>query len=598
MAEESDIHCDYLELGDIDTTNEQHSKSHLYNVHRNQFERGITNENNVVEVINILGGIEQIEKTCNVNHRFLKFKSLKDQRLEYNIDDENTFWHNFCNRNTANKLISILHNKWMKVFIIIVHGTWSLWWIFLTPDWGSSEINYKLYFIYKDINLCIVSIWQIMIILGANKRIFWMVTSSFWFWFKMWLIIRYVIYFLIILYYYDVYEYQGHIFGNIVLCIHLVLLILMTCIPDAFHIDKRLKLFWSFVALFVVGSWAISDMYYSSLGTNISVGITVKGVKISGYTEMIDSEATLLLVFCKQIFTLIKNWNHGSKATILRLSPRFQLIDYNIEQMDVDEILKYYLSPQNSVNLSPSQLRKISAVLSSNEKIMATVTFHRDDTIITPILGSKTAKWIRALIFARRTVTTTLVIMSVDWMITYLFGSAYGDLFHCYYFLLLFGTFMTSNTYAIKLSISTFTFWYKIYLALRDIICWAILIYYLGIESQWSTQFGLINLMLLVIIFSSIDGVIESWKVKICSMILITAYNIIRTFWHISEKPEMDATIINVFGIYSTSIYDQMINAQFTLCVFMCKHTLALFLTKNKCVNIVQSPYIIWNDSY
>ena len=200
---------DYRELKSFDGSDyDIPSKEFLYNLHQNQLSNGITNENHVVEIIEILGGSVEIQSQCDVNRRFLQFKSLNKQPIKYILQDHETFLHHYLKHTTADKVICFLYHKYTKAAIIILHGIWSLWWIVLSPNWGSKSINFSPNFTYKLLHLPVVCIWQFFVILSTNKKIFSQLTSSFLFWFKMWFISKYVFYYLIICYYYEVYGYR------------------------------------------------------------------------------------------------------------------------------------------------------------------------------------------------------------------------------------------------------------------------------------------------------------------------------------------------------------------------------------------------------
>ena len=107
-------------------------------------------------------------------------------------------------------------------------------------------------------------------------------------------------------------------------------------------------------------------------------------------------------------------------------------------------------------------------------------------------------------------------------------------------------------------------------------------------------QIALDDLASIVFLFCVMDGVIVRHGAKICSSILVFVYYGTRLFRHLSRRREHDHTIVTLFGEYQTSIYDQMINAEYMLCIFILKQIVTLIWKKKKCVNIVQRPYIKW----
>ena len=152
---------------------------------------------------------------------------------------------------------------------------------------------------------------------------------------------------------------------------------------------------------------------------------------------------------------------------------------------------------------------------------------------------------------------------------------------------------LTINISAIRLSMRSFMFWFKMYLVIKGTVCWCLLIFEFDHKPE-STQLSLVNMFMLVFIMSVVDGILESKKVNICLSTIIFIYFSIIAYVHMRKRPMQDNTMLSIFGIYTTSIYDQMLDSEYTLCIFMFKQTVAQMLRNNKCVNIVQRPYIKW----
>ena len=142
----------------------------------------------------------------------------------------------------------------------------------------------------------------------------------------------------------------------------------------------------------------------------------------------------------------------------------------------------------------------------------------------------------------------------------------------------------------------SFVFWYKIWLGVRDVILWQILLYKFGIDRDnvIVDQIGYLNLLMVIILFCVMDGMIVNRKAKIIVSISIFAYYAARAISNLLKAPSKDHTYMNVFGIYSFSVYYEMLNAEYSLCIFMLKQTVTLILSPNTCVNIVKTPHIKW----
>ena len=105
---------------------------------------------------------------------------------------------------------------------------------------------------------------------------------------------------------------------------------------DGFNVGRKHKIFWICIAILVVGSWAALDVYYGDIPTNKAASVSIGRIRISVYSEMIDAEGTLVLFFCRQIYTLMRR---QKQATIVRIAPYFQIMNYEKRQFDVDAIL-------------------------------------------------------------------------------------------------------------------------------------------------------------------------------------------------------------------------------------------------------------------
>ena len=86
-----------------------------------------------------------------------------------------------------------------------------------------------------------------------------------------------------------------------------------------------------------------------------------------------------------------------------------------------------------------------------------------------------------------------------------------------------------------------------------------------------------------------------SRKAKIFMSITICMYYMIRGIDHFIYSPEDDSTLLRLPGGYSISVYSEMVDAEYSLCVFMLKQSLTLILNRDRCVNVVQRPYIKWD---
>ena len=102
---------------------------------------------------------------------------------------------------------------------------------------------------------------------------------------------------------------------------------------------------------------------------------------------------------------------------------------------------------------------------------------------------------------------------------------------------------------------------------------------------------------LIIFYFCVIDGTMASRKAKIFISVAICTYYILRGIAHFISSPKYDNAILKLpigSGGCSLSIYSKMLNSEYSLCLFMFKQTLTLIMNKDRCVNIVQTPYIKW----
>ena len=293
---------DYVELQSLNTVHDdrQISKSSLYDMHKEQFSNGVTNERHMVSIIDILGGIDKIESMCpcrKVSSVNVQFPPFQDQRVEYIVRDDDTFLHYCFETTTANKIIKFIYNKYIIALLVLVHFGWWVWWVLIYKTW-MDQTNYTLssYFRYKAIHLPFICVWQICIILSVNKKILIMVASSFLFWFKIGLVIKYSVIWLVLVYSYNMYDYQGHEMGNAFFVLHLTLLVIMVCIMDGFHIDRKYKIIAILINVTLLAANTYTDGQYSPLDSVVTLG----QINISLHANLIDSEITLILFLLKQ----------------------------------------------------------------------------------------------------------------------------------------------------------------------------------------------------------------------------------------------------------------------------------------------------------
>ena len=155
----------YIELDSFNliSNRDELSKSELYEIHQNQLQNGITNENHTVLIVNILGDIQPFEH--NPEHS-TKYKSLKEQRILYSVKKNETFLHYAFTNTIAENIIKVIYNKYLILILIILY---LLWWIWIAIR--NEGINYRFstqYFQYKAILLPIICLWQLLMILSVN----------------------------------------------------------------------------------------------------------------------------------------------------------------------------------------------------------------------------------------------------------------------------------------------------------------------------------------------------------------------------------------------------------------------------------------------
>ena len=585
---------DYVQLKDLDIQNTSFSKSQLYKFHLRQISNGQTNENHTKEIIDILNGIDAIKSQYTPKNTVdTKYSDLHEQVLLFKFNSKNTVLHHMIAKERADVIIRHIYNKYIILAMLFLYLIMNLWWLIFNKAYIHDG-----YFIFQGIFYSLLIPYQILLLLSVNIDVLKMGLSSFFLWFEFYLIIKYSILFLLLYYYYKVQAYDNHMFGNIIYCIQVALWIIISCLVDGFKIQRK----YLVMGLLTATISFCSILYFDwkadyTERPKIIVGVFSYDV-VSG---LISADRILLIFFMKYTFSLAV---HSYKCINIRVFPHYQVIDKQRENLNIDDVLSFYLSPNNEQRLTEFQLVEIGKILHLNEhqNASATVTFMSDNVI------TSYAHSIRKIIYHPVMAVITVIVVILDWILILAFTgrknyehSNIKRWFAVYYFIMICAVLVSLNWKAVKLTMSSFEFWYKMYLGIRDIICWEFLLFYFKIGGtrtgdNWLTQLGFVNLFLLVFIFSAVDGVIASRKVKIIFSVAITSYIIVCAVLNIWNTPKEDDTIIDIFGVYSTSFYYEMLNAEYTLCLFMVKQTMALILTKNKCVNIVVRPFVKWEN--
>ena len=294
----------------------------------------------------------------------------------------------------------------------------------------------------------------------------------------------------------------------------------------------------------------------------------------------------------------------------------------------IDNILSHYLSPENHIELSQTQLNSINNILNapssdmeSNTSYSSILSFNKKDTMLHKILDPLSAQILTNFIQHGRTVS----VLVFGAIVLFLWMSITGflDLFMhqnpkwtlCFVYLLIYSFIvmmmyaviylLTANIEGVKLEMSRFLFWFKVTSTLKFIITWLMLYWYFGI---FKPHHGVSKLMfivvqlsccivlfLLVVALCIIDSIYMSRRMKILWNIILCLLWTTMTLRHIFYPPIHDTSIIEIGNGLSISILSLEMDTLKVLAIFFWKQAIYLMLNPNKCVNIRKSPYFSWN---
>ena len=315
----------------------------------------------------------------------------------------------------------------------------------------------------------------------------------------------------------------------------------------------------------------------------------------------------------------------------------------------LDNILTMILS-SNDTTLSHQQLTQIERIINPNNTLVSeqedndsiianrlkqvdenqnppqwVYCFNSNNTYLHTLFGDDTGKTIFQLIYSKRCIFATLILISflsgTSFMFYFLKMLIWSNIMlqiafvigAIYLILLL----LSANRKCLRLCFESFEYWLKCYYFMQYSVA-AFVYYYALTDSEEWDEYGsysvpsgsilyylemlsyLLQLLctsLLVVVFLSIDSLQLNLRVRrlvgVLIGILSTAVAINITFI-LETNP---STIIHVkFLDIHFSVRDLMVSGMQILSVLFWKQTILSILKRNKCILIKYSPYIQWRD--
>ena len=303
------------------------------------------------------------------------------------------------------------------------------------------------------------------------------------------------------------------------------------------------------------------------------------------------------------------------------------IVDQNSSQQLVlalggmESILSHYLSPQNDINISQSQLEQIYAILSTDPKQDTltqnhqVITFSRTDIIIYKLLNPVSAKKLINFLYHPITISIVVILLVIARIMNTFIVDPSSDNYFIYSivaciweFIFLVFTLLslcTLNISALRLSATTFIFWFKILSCLKYNITTFILYYYLRILDElenlspvfigFRATLPAIYSVTVVIILCAYDALYAPRKMKIIGSVTGSIMWTIITLKLIFDPPTTDESIIKITDNISFSLNSIWEDSAKVMAIFFWKQTIFLIRNPNKCINIRFSPYFKWD---
>ena len=446
------------------------------------------------------------------------------------------------------------------------------------------------------------------------------------------------------------------------ICFGVTFCLVVTCILcyDALHISQKWKVLIASLLAINATIWSVWSVFIASNNDiNTYDFVNYALIKVGPYiaislTSLQISTMRILAIFlwrqtvCSHISPdqsiLIMSKPHIRWIEQNDYKTAKQLREDNIISLvniigGVDEIISHYKQQQH-IELNQNQLRKISQIITSNNK---SSKLHEDSQIIN---GNKSSRFQRKEIYyyfrTNDSFLYTIFGANIEEKINKIFYSLIGkitfsssllvyiicrfaarfldhDTPHFPIFLMIqifivgiIGIpytiyFMLSfNKYAFKLIAKGFEFWLKLFYAVIYITTTSVnnlLInpsdVHPNLTKTWQILVG-IWFTFAIVIVSSLDTIKlnRKWKLIILatSCIMVILWTSFLMFGSISNKDERDNSVVPITSEYAISLLMLQISGIRVVAIFFCKQLFSSLNKKNEAASITEIPTIKWKD--
>ena len=254
-----------------------------------------------------------------------------------------------------------------------------------------------------------------------------------------------------------------------------------------------------------------------------------------------------------------------------------------------------------------------SVVISSPNENNYVLSFETSDVIIFRLVNTITAVKIIHFIY-HPILITCLIISSFIFCVWFIIAAyintkswiqfeIYRIIWSLFFMLWAMCSTLSINIKIFKITVNTFTFWFKAFAGLQYVVSGLVLEQYYGVFYFNASQESLVlsfhiflylGHLIMILLMCSLDSIYIPRKMKICYGICVAmAYTIFGIITVIEPWSTTDITVVHITSKLSFSVYQRYSNALGILAIFFWQQTVYMIFNPYKCVTIRTAPYVI-----